>query len=57
MSLHKPIITLFLNPINPFMSLPTIFMQNINPYVPNAGSDGRTDGQSGDYIPFGEHTN
>jgi len=28
------------------MSLPTIFMQNINPYVPNAGSDGRTDGRT-----------
>ena len=31
MSLHKLIITLFITPKNPVMTLPTVFMQQINP--------------------------
>ena len=49
MSIHKPIISLTLTP---FMSLPTVFLQNISPISSNAGSDGRTDKPGDFYIPI-----
>ena len=49
MSIHKPIISLTLTP---FMSLPTVFLQNISPISSNAGSDGRTVKPGDFYIPI-----